>query len=97
MGVVADVARVPFGAVAAALLVWRDYRATRERLVSGAILVVAVLFLCCLSIRRASEQLPFSVIVSVLIHNTSACCPSVPTHACAGGIPDRGATARRYW
>jgi hypothetical protein len=45
MGVVADVARVPFGAVAAALLVWREYRATRERLVAGAILLVAVLFM----------------------------------------------------
>jgi hypothetical protein len=45
MGVVADVARVPFGAVAAALLVWREYRATRERLVGGAILLVAVLFM----------------------------------------------------
>jgi hypothetical protein len=45
VGVVADVARVPFGAVAAALLVWREYRATRERLVAGAILLVAVLFM----------------------------------------------------
>jgi len=45
MGVVADVARVPFGAVAAALLVWREFRATRERLVAGAILTVAILFM----------------------------------------------------
>jgi hypothetical protein len=45
MGVVADVARVPVGAVASTLLVWREYRATRERLVAGAILVVAILFM----------------------------------------------------
>jgi hypothetical protein len=45
MGVVADVARVPFGAVAAAVLVWREYRARRERLVAGAILLVAILYM----------------------------------------------------
>jgi hypothetical protein len=43
MGVVADLARVPVGVVTTALLVWRDYRAARERLIAGAILLVAIL------------------------------------------------------
>jgi len=43
LGVVADVARVPVGLVATALLVWREYHAPREWLVAGAILLVASL------------------------------------------------------
>jgi hypothetical protein len=42
MSVVADVARVPVGAVTAALLVWREYHAGRERQVAGVILVLAL-------------------------------------------------------
>jgi hypothetical protein len=43
MGVVADVARVPVGVLTAALLIWREYCATRERLIGGAVLVLAIL------------------------------------------------------
>jgi hypothetical protein len=43
MGVVADVARVPIGVVVTALLVWRDYRTLRQRLLAGALLLVAIL------------------------------------------------------
>ena len=43
MGVVADVARVPVGVVVTAMLAWREYRSTRERLFAGAILLVGIL------------------------------------------------------
>ena len=43
MGVVADVARVPVGVIAAAMLAWRAYRSTRERLLASAILLVGIL------------------------------------------------------
>jgi Family of unknown function (DUF6064) len=43
IGVLADVARVPVGLVATALLVWREYHAPRVWLVAGAILLVAIL------------------------------------------------------
>jgi len=42
MGVVADVARVPVGVLATALLIWRDYGAARERLIAGAVLLIAI-------------------------------------------------------
>ena len=42
MGVVADVARVPVGVIATALLIWRDYGAARERLFAGAVLLIAM-------------------------------------------------------
>jgi hypothetical protein len=42
MGVIADVARVPVGVIATALLIWRDYAAARERLVAGAVLLIAL-------------------------------------------------------
>jgi hypothetical protein len=45
LGVVADVARPVVGALATALLVWRDYRAGRERLIAGSILALAILCL----------------------------------------------------
>ena len=42
MGVVADVARVPVGVIATALLIWRDYGAARDRLFAGALLLVVL-------------------------------------------------------
>jgi Family of unknown function (DUF6064) len=42
LGVVADLARVPVGVVATALLIWRDYSAARERLLAGALLLIAI-------------------------------------------------------
>jgi hypothetical protein len=44
LGVVADVARPIVGVAATVLLVWRDYPATRERVVAGAVLLLAVVF-----------------------------------------------------
>jgi hypothetical protein len=45
LGVVADVARPVVGVLVAALLVWRDHRAWRERLIAGVILALTVLSL----------------------------------------------------
>jgi len=45
LGVVADVGRPIVGIVGTALLVWRDYRALRERLFAGGVLGVAILCL----------------------------------------------------
>jgi hypothetical protein len=42
LGVVADLARVPVGVVATSFLIWRDYSAARERLVAGALLLIAI-------------------------------------------------------
>jgi hypothetical protein len=43
MSVVADVARVPIGVLTTGLLVWREYRAPRQRLIGGGILLLAIL------------------------------------------------------
>jgi hypothetical protein len=45
MGVVADVARPVVGVLVSAILVWRDYRAGRERLIAGIVLALTVLCL----------------------------------------------------
>jgi hypothetical protein len=45
MGVVGDIARPVVGVIATALLVWRDYRAVRDRLIGGALLLIGVLCL----------------------------------------------------
>ena len=43
IGVVADLARVPVGVLTTALLVLREYHATREQLIGGAIVLLAIL------------------------------------------------------
>jgi Family of unknown function (DUF6064) len=82
IGVVADLARVPVGVVTTALLVWREYRAPRERLIGSAILLLAIL-----AVGNATILMALGAVYSVGDVN-SVVCPAArqagQDHACAG-------------
>jgi hypothetical protein len=65
MDVIGDVARPIVGVVATALLVWREYRALRERLIAFALLFVAVL---CLGHDELLMLLGLTFLVVTFVH-----------------------------